>query len=36
MEISATEARVYLKAVETDEASIVWAQTISIPGRTRP
>ena len=36
MEISATETRIYLKAVETDEASIVWAQTLSIPGRARP
>lgn len=34
MEITANEARVYLKAVETDEASIVWAQTVSLPGRS--
>jgi len=36
IEISATDARIYLKAVETDEASIVWAQTISVAGRAKP
>lgn len=33
IDISSAEARVFLKAVETKEASIAWAQTVNIPGR---
>lgn len=33
IDISSAEARVFLKAVETKEASIAWAQTLNIPGR---
>lgn len=33
IDISSGEARVFLKAVETKEASIAWAQTLNIPGR---
>lgn len=32
IEISNREARLFLKAVETAEASIIWARTISVPG----
>lgn len=32
IEISNREARFFLKAVETKEASIIWARTISVPG----
>jgi TolB-like protein len=33
IDIASAEARVFLKAVETKEASIAWAQTLNIPGR---
>lgn len=33
LEIRNQEARIYLKAVETREASIAWARTVSLPGR---
>ena len=33
IDISSAEARVFLKAVETKDASIAWAQTVNLPGR---
>ena len=35
IEISNREARFFLKAVETKEASILWARTLSVPGIAR-